>query len=141
MKPKDKEDDKSALEEILFGDGVPKARDLVDPKNRRQVVKMARMMGIEVKKEQLIRIGILAAVVLIVLAIGLWAVAQFLGLIFWVVIAVAIAAGVVMVLKGKPDKSPEQITRREQRAIVKQDMEADRKAEEALSELERRLKG
>jgi len=141
MKPKDKEDDKSALEEILFGDGVPKARDLVDPKNRRQVVKMARMMGIEVKKEQLIRIGIAAAVILILLAIGLWAIAQFLGLIFWAVLAVAMVAGVVMVLKGKPEKSPEQITRREQRVIEKQDKDADRKADEALDELERRLKG
>jgi hypothetical protein len=141
MKPKDKDDDKGALEEILFGDGMPKARDLADPRNRRKVAKMARMMGIEVKKEQLIRLGIVAAIVLIVLAIGLWAIAQFLGLIFWAVIAVAIVAVVVMVAKGKPEKPPEQITRREQRVIEKQDKEADRKADEALNELERRLKG
>ena len=141
MKPKDKDDEKGALEEILFGDGVPKARDLADPRNRRKMVKMARMMGIEVRKEQLVRLGIVAAVVLIVLAIGLWAVAQFLGLAFWALITVGIIAAVVMVVKGKPEKSPEQITRREQRVIEKQDKEADRKADEALDELERRLKG
>ena len=139
MKPKDKEEDKSAIEELLFGDGVQKARDLADPRNARKMAKMARMMGIEIRREQLIRIGIAAALILIVLAVGLWVIARVLGLVFWGLVTAAVIAAVVMAARGKPE-NPEQISRREQKAKEIQNRDADRKADEALKELEQRMK-
>jgi hypothetical protein len=130
---------------VLLG-GKPQLKDLTDPRKRKQALKVARMLGFEIRREQLMRIGIAAAIVLVVLLIGLWAIAKVLGLLFWGVIAVAAGVALFKLFGPKPAARKE-VTRTEPRPLESDDKairawndEAERRADRALEELERKLK-
>ncbi len=128
----------AGIADMLLGE--PNLRDLANPKKRRHVAKIARMMGIEIRREQLIRIGIAAAIFLVVLAVGLWAIAKVLGLLFWVLIMagiVVVAVNATGVMRRKPQA--EQVSQRGRKADTIRDRKADRQADRALEELERRI--
>ena len=147
MATKDREDDDQGLGSILFGDEKPQLKDLTDPKKRKQALRVAKMLGFEVKRDQLIRIGIIAAVVMVLLLAGLWAVAKVFGLLFWVVLALAGCYALSRTLKPKPSK-PTEIPTKPAPTLIddKDDLEswnrdAEARADRALEDLEKRLKG
>ena len=147
MAKRDGEEDEEGLAGVLFGDGKPKLKDLADPRKRKQAMRVAKMMGIDIRREQIVRIGIGVAVVLVVLLIGLWAIAKVLGLLFWAILAMAAVAVVVKLTsaKGAPEKRIEpQVPRTldvDRKELEARERAADRKADQALEELEKRLKG
>jgi hypothetical protein len=111
-------------------------------------MKVARMMGFEVRREQLVRIGIAAAVLLVVLLIGLWAIAKALGLLFWGVLVVGAAAVAVKLFGSRPAAETRRVAPNTPRQVESEDSalrawnaDAERKADQALEELERKLKG
>lgn len=141
-----RDDEDAAIADLLFGDGKPQIKDLANPTKRKQALRVAKMLGIEVRREQLMRIWIGAAIVLVVLLIGLWAIAKVLGALFWAPLVVGVGAVGYKMFGGRASP-PKQVAESQRPAIAanQRDMEtaereADRKADEALAELEKRLK-
>jgi hypothetical protein len=142
---RDREDEDEGIAEILMG-SKPQLKDLSDPRKRKQALKVAKMLGFEIRRKQLVRIGIAAAIVLVVLLIGLWAIAKVLGLLFWGILVVAVGA-VLLKLFGPKPSTPKIVASSEKRAIASDDKQlkawnedAERRADRALEELERKLK-
>jgi hypothetical protein len=146
MAKKDREEE-DGLGNILFGDAKPQLKDLADPRKRKQALRVAKMLGFEIRREQMIRLGIVSAVVLVLLLVGLWAVAKVLGLLFWVAIALAGCYAVSRLIKPGPPH-PKEIPTTPVRTLESSkpdneawNREAEDRADRALEELEKRLKG
>ena len=146
MAKRDREEEKEGLEALLLGD-KPKLKDLADPKKRKQAMRVAKMMGIDVRREQLTRIAIGLAIVLVILLVGLWAIAKVLGLLFWalVVVGACVVAGKLLRPREKAEeqiepKMPRQLEV-DRKRVEADEREADSRADKALEELEKRLRG
>ena len=154
MAKKDREEEEEGIGALLFGGAKPQIKDLADPKKRKQALRVAKMMGFEVRREQMIRIGIAVAVVMVLLMIGLWAVAKVLGLLFWAVLALVACAFVVRLVRPKVvrverDRTSTAVetTRpgslpggKDPKDLEAWNREAEERADKALAELERKLK-
>ena len=156
MAKRREDEEEQGLAGVLFGGGKPQLKDLTDPKKRKQALKVAKMMGFEIRKEQMVRIGIGVAIAMVILLIGLWAIAKVLGLLFWAALALIACSIIVRFVSPKRPKtdnvqaaktthelrpaSPATVEKGN-RELEAWNREAEERADRALEDLERKLKG